>query len=276
MKVELHILDTGYTETFEGVIARGGGARKVICHSLVGLIMHPERGAVLFDTGYAPRILDASKRFPYRLYRWITPLHVRDEWAVVEQLGRFGLAGADVRYVVLSHFHADHLAGLKDFPGAKIVATRDGYADVVARRRGWRALMRAFLPALMPRDFAKRAVLLGEFRGESVPGLGVTHDLFGDGSIRLVRLPGHARGQLGALVETTEGTVLLAADGCWLTKQVREERLPSIITKLIVDDMDAVADTIHNLHVFAEARPDVRIVPCHCPEAHKREVTGRP
>jgi hypothetical protein len=36
--------------------------------------------------------------------------------------------------------------------------------------------------------------------------------------------------------------------------------------------MKAVRSTIHNLHTFAEACPDVRIIPCHCPEAYEREV----
>lgn len=271
MKLDLHIIDTGYTEAIEGLIVRGGRLRKMICHSLVALLLHPEHGPILFDTGYAPRIMAASKRFPYRLYRWVTPLHVRAEGAVAAQLPRFGLAPGDIRHIILSHFHADHVAGLRDFPTACIVATRSGYADA-APRRGWRALKRGFLPALMPPDFANRARLLPEFTGPSLPGLGPTYDLFGDGSIQLVALPGHACGQIGALVSTNGGDVLLAADGCWMLKQVREQKPPHTITGIIVDDMKAVRATIEKLHTFAEACPGVRIIPCHCPEAYEREV----
>jgi glyoxylase-like metal-dependent hydrolase (beta-lactamase superfamily II) len=105
-----------------------------------------------------------------------------------------------------------------------------------------------------------------------LPGLGSTHALFGDPALRLVDLPGHARGQIGLLADTDGGRVLLAADGCWMLRQIRERRPPSIITSIIVDDMDAVRSTIDNLHSFAQAHPDVRIIPCHCPEAYEREV----
>jgi hypothetical protein len=39
-----------------------------------------------------------------------------------------------------------------------------------------------------------------------------------------------------------------------------------------VDDPAAVGETLHGLHTFAAACPDVRIVPTHCPEAYTREV----
>ncbi len=271
MTVQLHILDTGYTETIEGAIIKGGRLRKVVCHALVGLLLHPEHGPILFDTGYAPRIFLASKRFPYRLYRWITPLHVKRKGAVVSQLPSFGLTPDDIKYIIISHFHADHIAGLRDFPRAQLIATSSGYEDV-APRRGWRALQRAFLPDLMPIDFARRAILLPAFIGRALPGLGPTHSLFNDPSLRLVTLPGHAHGQIGMLLDTTEGQVLLAADGCWMQRQIREQRPPHPITGIIVDDMNAVRSTINNLHTFAEACPDVRIIPCHCPEAYRREV----
>jgi glyoxylase-like metal-dependent hydrolase (beta-lactamase superfamily II) len=269
--LKLHVLDTGYTTAIEGAIIKGGRLRKVVCHSLVGLLLHPEHGPILFDTGYAPRIMAASRRFPYKLYRWVTPLHVTPEGAVAAQLPRFGLTPDDIRYVILSHFHADHVAGLRDFPRARLVAKSSGY-EYVSRRRGWRAVLKGFLPALMPPDFRSRAMLLPDFAGHALPGLGPTHALFGDLSLQLVDLPGHARGQIGLLVATGSGRVLLAADGCWMLKQVRERRPPHPITGIIADDMAAVRSTIDNLHAFAEACPDVRIIPCHCPEAYAREV----
>jgi hypothetical protein len=68
--------------------------------------------------------------------------------------------------------------------------------------------------------------------------------------------------------------VLFAADGCWLTRSIRERRPPARITHIFVDDPPAVRTTIEGLHAFAEACPDVRIVPSHCPEAFAREVQG--
>ncbi|MEO8287531.1 MAG: MBL fold metallo-hydrolase [Chloroflexota bacterium] len=268
-----HILDTGYTVALEKALMRGGELRKIKCHSIVALLCHPEHGWLLFDAGYASRLLRATRRLPFSIYGLVTPLHLQPELAVAAQLHHFGLKPVGIKTVILSHFHADHVAGLRDFPRARFVALSSAYDDV-KQRRGVNALRRAFVPSLMPPDFVQRATLLHAFDGPPLPGLGPTHDLFGDGSIVLVELPGHAHGQIGALVNTEGGRVLLAADGCWMLKQVRLRRPPSRITNVIADDPTAVRATIDGLHTFMEACPDVRVVPSHCPEAFAREVGG--
>lgn len=260
------VLDTGYCLASEHHLLRGGRRRTIQCHSIVALLEHPVHGHLLWDAGYAPRMLQVTRGWPWFLYRRVTPLRLKPELAVVAQLKRRGLKAADVRFVVISHFHADHIAGLQDFPRAHFIASAAAYADV-AKRRGLRALRRAFIPALLPSDFQERATLLSGFAGPSLPGLGATHDLFDDGSMLLVEMPGHARGQLGLLVHTDRGRILFAADGCWLTRSIRERLPPHPITRLFVDDWNAVRTTIEGLHTFARHCPDVLIVPTHCPEA---------
>jgi glyoxylase-like metal-dependent hydrolase (beta-lactamase superfamily II) len=261
-----HVLDTGHCLASEHHLIRGGARRTVACHSIVALLQHPRHGWFLWDAGYAPRILDATRRFPFRLYQWVTPMRLRPELAVVAQLSRFGLTPADVGTVILSHFHADHVAGLRDFPRAEVVASGAAYEDV-RRRRGLSALRRAFVPALLPDDFERRARLLPDLSGPDLGPLGPGHDLFGDGSAVLVELPGHARGQLGLLARTEKGRVLFAADSVWLSASYRERRPPHWVTHLFLDDPRALRRTIDRLHDFARANPDLAVIPSHCPEA---------
>ncbi len=265
------ILDTGYCQVWEHHLMRGGAHRRIACHSLVALLCHPSHGWILWDTGYAPRMLAATQHLPFSLYRRATPLHITPGLSVVEQIGRLGLKPADIGHILISHFHADHIAGLRDFPAAELIASEQAYADV-ADRKGLGALRHAFIPELLPDDFTKRARLLSHFSGEPLPALGATHDLFGDGSLRLIALPGHARGQIGLLAHTERGRVLFAADGCWLRRAIYERRPPSRLTNLFTDDPRAVKGTINALHDFAQANSDVVIVPSHCPEAYAQEV----
>src|SRR5260370_164781 len=86
---------------------------------------------------------------------------------------RAGLCAADLKCIILSHFHADHISGLQDFPAARIIVTREAY-DAVASRRGFGALRRGFIPALLPADFQQRARFLDDFSGPSLPHLGPT------------------------------------------------------------------------------------------------------
>lgn len=273
IQLHCHILDTGYCLASEHHVMQGGRRKQIECHSLVALLGHPQHGWLLWDTGYAPRMYDVTRPWPFRLYRLATPLRLRPELAVVNQLGHFGLTRDDIHYVIISHFHADHIAGLCDFPSAKLIALQTAYEDV-APRRGLNALRRAFIPALLPDDFAQRAQLLPSFVGPPLPALGPTHDLFGDGSLLLVELPGHARGQIGLLAHTERGPILFAADGAWLTESIRRQAPPAALTSLIADDSQAVRSTLERLHAFARVRPDVTIIPTHYPEAYAREVAG--
>jgi glyoxylase-like metal-dependent hydrolase (beta-lactamase superfamily II) len=148
-----HILDTGHCLAHEHVLIEGGARKEVACHSIVALLGHPQHGWLLWDAGYAPHMLAATEHFPYSLYRLVTPLRLRPELAVAAQLPSLGLTPADVSAIVISHFHADHLAGLQDFPLSRFLALPEAYASV-AQRRGLAALRRAFIPSLLPRIFA--------------------------------------------------------------------------------------------------------------------------
>lgn len=268
-----HLLDTGYCLASEHHMMRGGRRQQVACHALVALLHHPAHGWLLWDAGYAPRLFDATRRWPFRLYRRATPLRIRAEWAAARQIERLGVRAGDVRHVFVSHMHADHIAGLRDFPAAALLVHPAAY-DLALRRRGLRALRCGFVPALLPPDFAARARVLPPFAGPALPGLGPTRDVFGDGAALLVELPGHARGQIGMLARTARGDVLLAADGAWLTRAIRERRAPHPLMNLIVDSPRAAQATLAGLHAFMQARPDVLVLPCHCPES--LAYVGRP
>jgi glyoxylase-like metal-dependent hydrolase (beta-lactamase superfamily II) len=169
-----------------------------------------------------------------------------------------------VRTIVVSHLHADHIAGLIDFPEATFVIPRAAL-ELQQSVRGLDAVRRGVLQRLFPADLAARAQVIDSIAGAPLVHLGATHDLLGDGSIRLVAMPGHARGQIGALVRSTRGDVLLCADGAWTSQAYQELRPPHWLTGAMQDDMPALRSTLAALRAFAVARPDVTILPTHCP-----------
>jgi hypothetical protein len=75
--VDCWILDTGYCLASEDHVIQGGQRRTVHCHALVAVLRHPKHGWLLWDTGYAPRMLHEARRWPYQFYRLATPLHIR-------------------------------------------------------------------------------------------------------------------------------------------------------------------------------------------------------
>ncbi len=245
------------------MIATGTGWREVRCHAPAFLLVHPSHGAVLFDTGYAPRLLEVFAHWPERLYKYATPTTLGVP--LVDQLAEHGVPADAVTRVIVSHLHADHVAGLRDFSRATFVLSREALS-LQERAHGIDAVRRGILQRLFPVDFAQRTQVVERYDDPPIPGLGATHDLFGDGSVRLVPLPGHARGQLGALLQTDRGEVLLCADGAWTSRAYREERAPHWVTGAMQDDMPALRATLQRLRQFAIARPAVTLLPTHCPE----------
>jgi len=271
LTVDYHLLDTGYCLASQHHLLRDGRRQLLHCHALVALWHHPRHGWGLWDTGYAPRIWDATAAWPYRLYRYATPFRFQPQQAVICQLARFGLQACDIRHIIISHCHADHIAGLRDFPDAQIIVHEA--AASITGRQGVAAIRCALLPALLPDDFRERAQCISSFTDPALPALGSTHDIFGDGTLQLVDLPGHARGQIGLLIRSLGQQALFVADGAWVTQAIRRNCPPHPCTHLICDNPQQMRDTLGRLYDFSLACPDVDLLPTHCPEIYTREFS---
>jgi glyoxylase-like metal-dependent hydrolase (beta-lactamase superfamily II) len=256
-------------------VIQGGEHKTIKTHALAVLFEHPREGWVLFDTGYAPRVQQGFQTFPFQLYALLTPVTIRSEWTVAAQLEQLDIKPDDVKTIIISHFHADHIGGLLDFPNSRIICFNDAFLDV-RERKGFAALKRAFLPSLMPAN-PNIFDCFTYFNDEPLEFFGATRDVFGDGLLRLVNLPGHARGQIGVYAQTEIGFVLLAADGAWLSRSVRENRSGSpLAMRLAGGNVRATIDTLDKLHRFHHANKDVWVLPTHCPEVAAIVEPGKP
>lgn len=270
--VRLTFLPTGYCTQNEAIVLRTS-SRTLRFPALVTLIEHPQQGYLLFDTGYTQRFFDSTQHLPFRLYRWLTPVFLKAEETAIEQLAARGIDATQIKTIILSHFHADHLCGLLDFPEARFIYFADAYASV-AGKQGMAALRAAFLPGTLPTDFEQRSTPIERSQLCTLPAAyapfseGV--DLLGDGSLIAVPIPGHAIGQLGLFVNTEQGTVFLAADAVWHSRAVREAILPHPITRLIFASWKDYVDSFNKVCQLHRNRPDIRIIPYHCEEVWQK------
>lgn len=248
--VKITALDVGFCTHPACVALKGAGLRErafpARCY-----VLDTSRGVFLWDTGYAEHFRTATADGIYRLYAKVTPVHFNCQDALVGQLAARGMVPHDVRGVLLSHFHGDHIAGLKDFPGVPVWCAQEGWARV-KDRRGLSALRRGFLPSLVPDDVESRLRFFETTHPRPLPEalqpFEYGHDVLGTGELFTVPLPGHADGHTGLFVQADDGWHLLAGDAAWAPEGYRDLRGPSELSFLIQTSRTAYYATLERLH----------------------------
>lgn len=195
MKKSVYIPDADRTETIE---------LPVSCF----LLRHPQ-GNVLFDTGCHPSTAhDAEARWG-AMAKAMVPIS-RPNDNVVDELKNIGFTPDDIDVVVNSHFHSDHCGCNEFFKKATVVC----HARELEAARGEDAAKIGYMPADWKQPMPVEAI-----EGQ--------RDLFNDGRIVLVPMPGHTPGMTAALVGLDKsGSFLLASDSVALRANLERELNP--------------------------------------------------
>ena len=227
---------------------------------------HPVHGGCLIDTAYSPEFFQATRRFPERLYRWITPVTLSELADPAGELKRVGIDPQSIRQIFVSHFHADHIGGLKCFPNARLIYRREAYEHLL--RQPTRAQVRhGFLRDLLPADFEQRGIPLRD--DQFIAGTGPWQkfqvcDYWDDGSLILVDLPGHADGHFGFLLQDQERQRFYIVDACWHVQVMLEQSPLPWISRNFQHDQVAYFATQEKLRKLT-AETGIELLACHCP-----------
>lgn len=271
-QVQLNLLQGGFCSHSEKMVLRTRGRAPIAFPSMFALIQHPIQGALLFDTGYSSHFFSATQPFPERLYRMVTPVTLTSRETAKVQLQQFGIQAEDIRYILISHFHGDHVAGLRDFPRARFVFLEQGY-QTVKQLKKFQAVRIGYLADLLPADFESRVWPLASDSPticQAPAPFAKAFDLFGDQSIFLIPLEGHFCGQMGALINSQKGPVFLIADACWLRQSFERLELPHPIAMSIMHNAGQYKQDLKDIQHYAQTHPGTLIVPSHCTESIRR------
>jgi glyoxylase-like metal-dependent hydrolase (beta-lactamase superfamily II) len=172
------------------------------------LIRHSQ-GNVLFDSGCHPSVVEHGEERWGSLIKVMTPV-MRAEDTLLPNLACLGIGPDDIDVVVNSHFHPDHCGCNQFFRKATIMADAKEIDAAKAPEAEKAGYLRADWDHGQPMDAVK---------GE--------RDLFGDGRVVLVPLPGHTPGTMGAKVDLDrDGSFLLVSDAVSLRANLDADTAP--------------------------------------------------
>ena len=240
MDVRLYAMNCGWqTGPLGNFLAGASGRIRVPTPSF--LVEHP-RGRVLFDSGLH---LDCQSDPAARLgvIARVYDVECRPGDEVRARLATLGIDAGAVTHLVNSHLHYDHTGGNHQIPNARLVV----------QRREWEAGHTAEAIAAnyyQPHDYDL---------GHDVLLVDGEHDLFGDGSVVCLPTYGHTPGHQSLRVRNDHGTVVLAADACYLRRTLDDLHLPAI-----VHDAAAMQRSLQTLRALRAA--GAQIVFGHDPE----------
>jgi glyoxylase-like metal-dependent hydrolase (beta-lactamase superfamily II) len=264
-EIKFQLFASGYCEAHNNIVNPKFGKGKVKFYAVWALLNIPDVGYVLFDSGYTDQFQKATHKFPGRFYRWATPVVIKADETAVAILEKKGIAENKIKYVIISHFHADHIAGLKSFTSATFICSSDSLEEV-KKLRGIRAVRKAILHDLLPEDFYQRVVTIESFADkiiQSSEGFEAYY-LFKNEQFFLIAVPGHAKGMLGFILNTKDQKILYGSDASWSYETYSEGILPRKIVKLFFDSWSDFIQSNKKIKCFEKENPAFSILFTHC------------
>jgi N-acyl homoserine lactone hydrolase len=152
---------------------------------------------LLWDTGHA-----------------MTTPNVAPKVSIVDQLAKLNITPDQVKYVGISHYHGDHTGQVASFPKATLLIGA----------REWDAIT-----APKPAEGVNYKPFEGWIKGENkVEPLALDKDVFGDGSVIVLRTPGHTPGHQALLVKLPQsGNFVIVGDAAHFHENLESDGVPA-------------------------------------------------
>ncbi len=252
----------GATMTIKESILMAGGRDQNIDLIIPSFLIEHNKGLVLFDSGCAPECAtDPGYWGPVNKF---STIHFSKDQVVDQQIKQHGYKATDVKYVVVSHLHMDHSGGLKLFPEAQFLIMKGElpHAYWPDRDAAKRFAEQAQLPVRLVEKMFRSLFILDDLvptRDFDWKEFGDDTDIFGDGSLIMLKTSGHTPGECSLKVRLKHESVILTGD----TIRVRSQ-LETLAAGNADYDM-AEANAIRRLRDMRD-RGEARLWVNHSPE----------
>lgn len=167
------------------------------------VIRHP-KGTLLWDTGLGDKLAENKNGVDFDLG------HMQVDVTLIDQLKQIGLTPADITYLSFSHTHFDHTSNANEFPGATWILNKTELAWAESKPGPF-----VNIDTFSAYKTAKTQIIDGDY------------DVFGDGSVRILKTPGHTPGHQSLELRLKKaGVVILSGDLYHLRDNYKFRRVP--------------------------------------------------
>lgn len=185
----MYVIDGGYMDIDKGLMTANTDVGKWIKIPVPIFLLDTTMGYALIDTGMNPQVI----KDPVPCWgEWLAkdvPVHMEDKNDLRNVLKDLGVSPADVKYVINTHMHHDHLGGNRFFTDAKHFVQKD-----------------EFRFAMYPDDaFSSRYTIKTDLDGAQLDWQLVEGEAEVLPGISLIPTPGHSPGHQSILLHDLPG-----------------------------------------------------------------------
>jgi N-acyl homoserine lactone hydrolase len=193
--MKMHLLPCGRLRMRKNIFLPEAARSETIELPVSSALLRHDQANVLFDTGCHPAVAEDPEGRWGGLAKLMTPIMQLGEH-VLTGLAGIGLEPDDIDLVINSHLHPDHCGCNAFFRKATFLVHRDELAAARAPGSESSGYLASDWQQPMPID-----------------EISAQRDVFADGRVVVLPLPGHTPGSMGVLAQLDRsGTYLLAGD----------------------------------------------------------------
>ena len=183
----------------------------------------------------------------------MTMPNVAPKVSVVDQLAKIDVKPDQIKYVGISHYHADHTGQIDSFPKATLLIGAKEWEAITSSK---------------PAQGVNFKPFEGWINGENkVEPQALDKDVFGDGSVTMLRTPGHTPGHSSLLVKLAQmGSVIITGDAVHFRENYDTDGVPAFNfdraqTVASIERLKKIADNLKATVIIQHDARDVEKLP---------------
>jgi glyoxylase-like metal-dependent hydrolase (beta-lactamase superfamily II) len=229
-------------------------------------VIEHANGLILFDTGQDRASVTDRAYFPGGatgyLYRRLARFDVGPDDTLTAQLAGLGYAPADVDTAIVSHLHVDHIGGLRELAGSRLLVSATEWAELDKAGPELRGFLRSHIrvPGLTWHQVSPKPT-----DDPALAPFTEALDVMGDGSLTLLPTPGHTAGSVSLLIRrTARPPLLLVGDLTYGAELLQRGRLPGVGSRRLL------GESTRKILTLQQNLPGLVVLPAHDPTAAQR------